>query len=269
MALVLFYLALFVFGCIIGSFINVLIDRGENNEQVVKGRSYCDHCKKSLEARDLVPVISFISLGGKCRYCKDKLSYYYPIVELTTGFLFAVSSFQILNITPNSRSELSSGLMHISLLLIIVTTLITIFFADIKYGIIPLKAVILGVVVSLFWNMFYPFSDVTLLNYFLSGTLSFLSFLLIHLITKGKGMGMGDVIYVFLMGLLLGFPKIVIGFYIAFISGAIISLILVFLKKKKIKGGTIPFGPFLVAGTYISLLWGDNIIDFIMTYLLR
>jgi prepilin signal peptidase PulO-like enzyme (type II secretory pathway) len=268
MAIILFYLALFVFGCIIGSFINVLIDRGETNEQVVSGRSYCDHCKKSLNAVDLVPVISFISLGGKCRYCKYKLSYYYPIVELTTGFLFALSSFQILNTATGRNIELS-GLVHVPFLLGIIIVLVIVFFADVKYGIIPLKAVIFGVVISLFWNQFFPLSDTTLFNYFLSGIFSFLSFLAIHLITKGKGMGMGDVIFVFLMGLLLGFPKIVIGFYIAFISGAIISLILIFLKKKKMKGGTIPFGPFLVAGTYISLLWGNNILDFIIAYLLR
>jgi len=77
-------------------------------------------------------------------------------------------------------------------------------------------------------------------------------------------MGFGDVVYAFLMGLLLGFPKIIFGLYIAFIGGAIISLLLVALKRKKLSGGTVPFGPFLIAGTIISLLWGQELIAMVV-----
>jgi prepilin signal peptidase PulO-like enzyme (type II secretory pathway) len=96
----------------------------------------------------------------------------------------------------------------------------------------------------------------------------FLFFLLLFILTKGRGLGFGDVVYVFLMGLLLGFPKIILGLYIAFLSGAVISLILVIQRRKNLKGGTITFGPFLVGGTIISMLWGNTIIDKVMLYFL-
>jgi leader peptidase (prepilin peptidase)/N-methyltransferase len=91
-------------------------------------------------------------------------------------------------------------------------------------------------------------------------------FLILFLATKGRGMGFGDVVYAFLMGFILGYPRVILGLYLAFVTGAIVSLFLVILKKKKFQGGTIPFGPFLVFGTFVSLLWGSTIIESVIRY---
>lgn len=122
---------------------------------------------------------------------------------------------------------------------------------------------------TFFFHLIFPVVGVSILNYLLSAIASFFGFLFLFLITRGRGIGFGDVVYAFLMGLILGYPKIILGFYIAFISGAVISLILVGLKKKNMKGGSIPFGPFLVSGTIISLFWGNFVLGMILPYLLR
>lgn len=254
---------LFILGSAVGSFLNVLVDRSETGESPFEGRSRCDFCKHKLSWYDLIPLISFVALNGKCRYCSKKLSAYYPVVELTAGVLFVLILFMQTGIMNQE-----SGIMDFTSLtyhLLIISVLIVIFFTDLKYGIIPFSAVAFGVLVSLAYvllNTYY-----LLPNLLLSGLGAFLAFLLLFLATRGRGMGFGDVVYVFLMGIILGFPKIIPGLYVAFITGAIVSLLLIALKKKKLKGDTIPFGPFLVAGTIISLFWGDTLIALILSYL--
>ncbi|HUQ85420.1 MAG TPA: prepilin peptidase [Candidatus Limnocylindrales bacterium] len=258
----LFVIVLFILGIFVGSFLNVLADRLPNGENPFKGRSHCEYCKKILSPFDLIPLFSYISTGGKCRYCKKKLSFYYPLSELITGILFASAYIFSTNIGEfNIHFWLT-----IAYSLVILSSLIVIFLTDIKYGLIPFNVTVMAFVVALIFKSIYFSSDLRLS--FISALCSFLAFLFIFLVTKGRGMGFGDVIYVFLMGFLLGYPKIILGMYIAFISGAIISLILVMAKKKKIKGSTIPFGPFLVSGTIISMFWGDILISKITGYLL-
>lgn len=266
MEAILLFLAFFYFGAAVGSFLNVVIDRGNSGESITFGRSHCDYCKKPLKVSDLLPVISFVSLRGKCRYCNRKLSYYYPLLEVVTGLSFVVALGAVMQFgSLGSVYPLASVLYYF----LITSALIVIFFTDLKFGVIPVKTVILGVLITLGWHIFFSTGAAPLQNYLYSGIFSFLSLLCLFLITRGKGIGFGDVIYVFLMGLILGFPKIILGFYIAFISGAIISLVLIALKIKKFRGDTIPFGPFLVAGTFISLFWGEILIAVIMAYLLR
>ncbi|HZE86743.1 MAG TPA: prepilin peptidase [Methylomirabilota bacterium] len=242
-----FYLVfLFLFGICVGSFLNVVTDRLPNGESIIKGRSHCDFCKKKLGFFDLIPLFSYVFLAGRCRYCQKKLSFYYPLVELLTGLLFIFIALH--------TGMLSETFYY----LFIVSTLIILFFTDLKYGILPFVVIFPTIIISLGYILLTTQS--LLLNDLLSAFGAFLFFLLLFFITKGRGMGFGDVVYVFLMGLLLGFPNIVLGLYIAFLSGAIISLILVLIKRKKLQGGTVPFGPFLVAGTFISLFWGQQIL---------
>lgn len=258
----------FVVGAAVGSFLNVIVDRAQDEESPFKGRSHCDNCKKNLALLDLVPVFSYLFLRGRCRYCGKKLSIYYPLVEIVTGLIFVSSTLWFLLYTL-SGNDIYTTIISLIVLWILSSVLIVIFFADMKYGIIPFNAVILGVIVTLIFHIFSPLFDTSLINYFISALVAFACFLGLYFLTKRKGIGLGDVVYVFLMGLILGYPRIIVGFYIAFLSGALISVILIFLKKKKIKGGTISFGPFLVAGTYISMLFGNNIIDTVLAYLLR
>jgi leader peptidase (prepilin peptidase)/N-methyltransferase len=251
----LFYSIVFVLGSAVGSFLNVVVDRSNEGKSFLSGRSHCDHCRRKLQWFDLVPIISFLLLSGKCRYCGQKLSYYYPVVEIVTGVAF------VLVASLHFFSPLAIGYFFF-----IMSFLIIIFFADLKYGIIPFSAVLPAVVLTFLWHLFAP-GDISMVNHALSALGTFLFFLSLFLITRGKGMGFGDVVYAFFMGFILGFPNIILSLYIAFLTGAFISVFLVILRKKKMKGSTIPFGPFLVLGTVVSLFWGQEVINAIMAFI--
>lgn len=250
----LFYFFIFIFGTFIGSFLGVIIYRLPRNESIIRGRSHCDHCKKSLTPFDLIPVFSFLFLKGRCRYCKTKLSWFYPLVEIVTGTLFVLAALYVGSIT-----------VELFYYFFIISSLIVLFFIDLKHGILPFSVIVSATVVAFVYLLLN--TPYMILNNLLAGLGAFLFFLLLFLGTRGRGMGFGDVIFVFFMGLFLGFPNIVVGLYIAFISGAVVSLILVALKLKKLKGGIIPFGPFLVLGTLCALFWGKVFFNFIMVYL--
>jgi leader peptidase (prepilin peptidase)/N-methyltransferase len=226
--------------------LNVLADRLPREESVVRGRSHCEKCKKTLQWYDLIPLVSFTSLKGRCRYCHTRLSLYYPIIELTTGILFVLAF-----ILTGFR------IYDLGFMIFIFSALIVIFFTDLKYGIIPDVILLPSIVISFSYLFLSPNS--LIINHLLSAFGASLFFLLLFLITKGKGMGLGDVKFAFLMGLILGFPDIVISLYIAFLTGAIIGVTLILWKKRKMSGATIPFGPFLVLGTLTALFWGEII----------
>ncbi len=260
----LFYFFVFLFGTTIGSFLNVLIDRIPRNESVIVSRSHCEHCRHILAWYDLIPLISYVLLKGKCRYCHKHIGYYYPIVEIFTGILFVVTANFLL-----SDFRIIAGFDMISFTLsgyfyLLISCIIVIIFTDIKYGIIPFKIIAVIVIAALIHAILSPF----FINYILTALGAFGLFLFLFLITRGRGLGFGDVVYAFMMGLVLGFPKIIVGLYIAFLTGAIISLLLVWSGKKKMKGDSIPFGPFLAAGTILGLFWGEYLIAQAMLYLI-
>ncbi len=245
----------FLIGLFIGSFLNVLIDRLPRNEKIT-GRSYCESCKKTLTWKDLIPLLSFIYLRGKCRFCKAELSFQYPLLEIITGVMFAFTLFHL----PFTNYHLPFTVDQILLTiysLIIVSSFIVIFFADLKYGIIPDKIIFPSVLVTLVY-LFLNLNSL-ILNHMFSAVGAFLFFLGIFLLTRGKGMGFGDVKLSFLLGLVLGFPGVALALYIAFLTGGFIGIILILWKKKSLKLA-VPFGPFLIAGTLISLFFSENII---------
>ncbi|MBI3069822.1 MAG: prepilin peptidase [Candidatus Levybacteria bacterium] len=247
------FILLFILGLAVGSFLNVLIYRLPRNLSIF-GRSFCPHCKKKIAWHDNIPLLSFAILGGKCRYCRSPISLQYPIVELTTAILF-VLVFLFPNESIKYQVLSIKYLVSLGYYLLIISSLVAIFFIDLKHGIIPDKIVYPAVVISLFF-LISQYLNI-LISHFLSATASFLFFFLLVLITRGRSMGMGDVKLAFLMGLFLGFPKIVIALYVAFLTGAAVSLILVLWGKKKFSGGTVPFGPFLVFGTLLAFFFGE------------
>lgn len=274
--MILIYFAIFVFGLIIGSFLNVVIFRLESEEKIVNDRSKCLHCKHLLAWYDLVPVFSFIFLKGKCRYCKKKISWQYPIVEIMTGILFVLVvnyKFEIINIeylTFNLQYFFASIFFYIYL----IAALVVIFFYDLRHYIIPDKVIYPAIIVAFIYKIFYIFefgswrlfgiwnSEFGILSSFLQLLLpAFLAggfFYAIIVITKGKGMGGGDVKLGFLMGLVLGLPLVLVALFLSFIIGSVIGIFLILIGNKKMKS-MIPFGPFLVLGTVIALFWGEKI----------
>lgn len=237
---------IFIFGLALGSFLNVLIDRLPNGESIWWGRSHCDHCKKTLRWYELIPILSWIIQGGKCRRCRKSLSIQYPLIELITAVILVYIYLQ----TPNPPIVLSSYLIVLSLLVI--------FLADLKYQIIPDSMIITGVVgtLLLIFTMNYELSTMNLL---LSALSASAFFFLLWLITRGRGMGFGDVKLAFLMGLFLGFPKIIIALYAAFLTGALVGVILILAQNKSLKT-KIAFGPFLIWGTLVAWFWGERIV---------
>lgn len=251
---ILLFISVFVLGFIVGSFLNVLVYRLPKDLSIF-GRSFCPHCKKPIRWHDNIPLLSFVLLRGKCRHCGFSISLQYPIVEAVTGVLF-VLVFLLLGI-KNQELRIMD-LVTLGYYLFIISALIAIFFADLRYGIIPDKVVYPTIAISLLF-LISQYPNILISN-LLSALAAFLFFFFLFLITRGRGMGMGDVKLVFLMGLFLGFPKIAVALYIAFLTGAAISLILVLWGKKKFSGGTVPFGPFLVFGTLLAFFFGEKLL---------
>jgi len=263
-----FYLFIFLFGLAVGSFLNCIIYRLEKNESFLKGRSYCPHCHHILAWQDLIPILSFLILRGKCRYCHQKISLQYPLVELATGILFFsifYSTFQHSNI-PTLQQFIQ--FLYLS---IVSCFLIIIFVYDLKHYLIPDKVIYPAIAIAFIYQIISNFQfPISITNFqfqitnFYSPILSALGaaafFLSIFLISRGKWLGFGDVKLAFFMGLFLGFPKILVALFFAYFIGAIIGIGLVLAKKKNLKS-EVPFGPFLVTGTFIALFWGQVLID--------
>lgn len=160
----------------------------------------------------------------------------------------------------------------------LIGSLMAIFFADLRFGIIPFKIVGFALGICIFWFLLLPslyFSPIEMsalsvqtdiFNSLAAGFGASLFFFILFVATKGRGMGFGDVVYAFLMGFILGYPRVILAMYLAFVIGAIVALGLIAFHKKKFKGSTIPFGPFLVFGTIVSLLWGDFLINYILQF---
>src|SRR5579859_5242263 len=267
----LFDFVIFILGASVVSFLGVIVDRLASKEPIWKGRSHCDHCRHNLAAIDLIPILSYFLLKRKCRYCHKKLSWFYPIIELVTGLSYLVIVLAVFQQSTVLLTQIHYYLLTLYYFLLI-GALLVIFFADLRYGIIPFKMVVFALLITLLWDILFSYLSFTPLEVQLLGLQTNLLpvfasaigasgfFLLLFLFTKGRGMGFGDVVYALLMGSILGFPRVILGLYLAFVTGAIVSLVLLIIKKKKLKGGTIPFGPFLVFGTYVSLLWGPQLI---------
>lgn len=221
-----------LFGLAVGSFLNVLIDRLPRGKNVITGRSLCDHCKKTLRWYELIPLLSWVAQGARCRRCHKKLSWQYPLIELVTGVGFVI-------LAPSYWLIFSSFLV--------------IFMADLKYQIIPDSMVIAGVIGAIGVNGVIG-------ENILAGMGASAFFLFLWFITRGRAMGFGDVKFAFLMGLLLGFRGVIVACYLAFLTGAGVGVILILRGKKGLKS-KIAFGPFLVFGTSVALVWGQQIIE--------
>jgi prepilin signal peptidase PulO-like enzyme (type II secretory pathway) len=294
-ALILFVF-IFVFGLIVGSFLNVVIFRLETGEGIVKKRSHCPHCAHVLRWYDLIPVLSFVLLGGKCRDCAKPISWQYPLVEISAGALFVwvVSIFWYLGFDPSFAAGVNildvfggwsfivGNLIIIGFWLFAVSCLIVIFVYDLRHYIIPDSVIYPVIVVSILfrvfevldaghWNLYEILNSGFLawgqfLIYLACAVGATIFFLIIVLLTRGRGMGLGDVKLAFLMGLVLGWPQILLALLLAFGSGAVVGVGLVIADRKTLKS-QIPFGPFLAAGTIFALLAGSFLINWYFNFL--
>lgn len=253
----LFYI--FILGLAIGSFLNVIIDRVANGKKI-GGRSYCDHCGKQITWYDLIPLISFILLQRKCRYCKKKISLFYPIVEFVTALLFVLTW---LFIPLYQTTPINYPTVVKILYLAIISCLVVIFFTDLKYQIIPDQVQIVFFVLAFFLVLFSKELPSIVPARLLAGFIVLLPIGLIFLISKGKAMGFGDVKLAFIIGFFLGVKDGLLALYFAIILGALAGVFLILLKRKNLKS-TIAFGPFLIVGVMMMLFWGNAINEIVM-----
>jgi prepilin signal peptidase PulO-like enzyme (type II secretory pathway) len=252
---------IFIFGLLVGSFLNCIIFRLRKKQGFLKGRSYCPHCKHSLAWYDLIPVLSFIILRRRCRYCQKPISYQYPLIEFVTGVLFVLIFW-----------NLALDIWHLDFLILfylifITSFLIIIFVYDLKYFIIPDKILYPAIIISLACRLYEAliFNDkLSIINYLIAALGAPLFFLLIYLVSKGKWLGFGDVKLGILLGLILGWPKILLALFLSFLIGGIMGIGLIIFLKKKLKS-EVPFAPFLITGTFIALFWGEYIINWYLS----
>lgn len=249
--MLLFYI--FIIGLVVGSFLNVLIDRLPK-EKSIMGRSYCDNCKKQLKAIDLIPIFSFLMLKGKCRFCKKKINLRNLIVELLTAVLFVLSFIYL----PGQVITIKA------LQLALISTLIVIFFSDLKYMIIPDQALIFAGIIGLLMFLLQGSGYQVIFHRLIEGLLTALPIFLVYELSRHKAMGFGDVKLSFVIGFVFGLQKGLTALYFAFILGALIGLVLILMKKKKFKS-KVAFGPYIVLGTFL-ILFIDKIDLFMLIF---
>lgn len=255
-------LILFWFGTIIGSFVNVLVYRtiADENDSWAKGRSRCDHCHHPIAWFDLVPLFSYLWLRGKCRYCKKPIAMSHPVVEFLTGSLFVWwywGGFFFFRLTQQPFS-LVQPLFWLAVGLLLLAILI----ADLRYMIIPDSAVILLFGLTLLYRIALLLTGVMQPQDFffsiLAGVTCCALFFCLWFVTRGNGMGFGDVKFALPFGMLLGWPNAFVGLFLSFVIGGLVSLVLLVTRRKNLKQA-IPFGPFLVLATVLTLVYGDSL----------
>lgn len=239
------YIFIFVFGTIIGSFLNVVIDR-HNTGRGLGGRSRCDATGRVLSWYELVPVLSYVVQGGKSLHSKTKLSLQYPLVETGTGLMFVLLLYKLwplVFITP------TNFMFFFLVFCYIVSLLIIIFVYDIKHKIIPnLFVWQFNIVVLLFALLFN--GTVTAL---LAGPLVALPLFSLWFVSKGKWLGFGDVKFALGMGWLLGISGGFAALLLSFWIGAILGIFILLIRKQK--NHQLPFAPFLIIGTLLAFLY--------------
>lgn len=245
----------FILGCIIGSFLNVVIYRLPNKLSIVTPGSHCPNCKHKIRWYENIPLLSYIFLKGKCSQCKCKISPRYFLIELITGLLFSLIIHYL-------------GIDFASIIYIILgCVFICIFFIDIDYYLIPdtmiLIIITLGLV-SLVTDLFVDVSDLEVLDRII-GFISFGGFFLLIAIIgekalKREALGGGDIKLVAACGLLIGWKLMILGVF----GGALIAVLIEIpriMLNKRAREAEIPFGPYLVLGIYLSTLFGNMFLD--------
>lgn len=254
------YVCVFILGLIFGSLCNICIYRMPLGRPILSQPLACPNCGKRLAVSEMIPLLSFAFLRGRCRHCGAHISFRYPLTELMTAVTYTVIF-----------SRYGFTVPFIAFIYLI-TILISIFFIDIDHKIIPDKlviAAILGGIALTAYNVFYPQTAIygddrwwTPVAGFFSGSAFLLAVALLgSLIYKtDEAMGMGDVKLMTPIGLFLGWKLTFLALFESIILAGVTSILLVILKIKKRKD-TIPFGPFIVTGAFISMVWGWNIIN--------
>ena len=244
---------LFIIGTIFGSFYNVVGYRLPKGESIVYPPSHCTNCNHKLTFFELIPILSYIFQGGKCKHCQKKISLFYPIFETLTGILFVLA-------------YLSFGLnLNLIIALTFISMMIIIVISDYHYLIIP-DEVLITFAIILFAEILCINGLEPALYSLLNGTLAFLTMFLLKklgdFLFKKESMGGGDIKLLFIFGMVLTYPIAILSIFVGSLIGLPIALLILYKKKNHI----LPFGPFLAAGATLLLLLQFNIETIINFY---
>ena len=243
------YIIIFFLGLALGSFLNPWIWRARENIRIIHGRSICPHCRRQLVWYENIPILSYLFLRGKCRTCRQPIPYHFTFVEAGTALLFVFIAWKNIN-SPVIVPALFFRDIVFSILLIII------FVYDLLYQEILPAVVWFGVLAGLGFNLYLGVSVLAMLwGALAAGGFFFLQFV----VSKGRWIGGGDVRMGIMMGVWLGWPLVLPALFIAYFAGAIVSLLLLILRKKAWASAT-PFGTYLAVGTFFALLWGERIV---------
>jgi len=234
-----------IFGLAVGSFLNLCIDRLPQRESIISPSSHCASCGHPLSASDLIPLLSYLLLRGRCRYCGAPIPWRLPLVEIATGLLFALLWHRY---GPTSQWALAA---------IYTCILIIIFFIDLKHHLVLNQVIYPAIILALLAAPLTP-------NHSARGLLlgGLIGFALLFLIASlyPAGMGMGDVKLAAFIGLVVGSPSILIALFVSFVVGGLAAGWLL-LSGAKGRRDPVPFAPFLVAGGMVAMLYGEEILD--------
>ncbi len=244
-------LVIILIGLALGSFLNVCIYRIPQKKSILFPNSYCPRCQTKIRYRDNIPILSFILLGGKCRKCKEKISFQYPLVEFIAPLLL-VSTYW--------RFGLTWGFAAGSILVLV---LLAIFFIDLKHRIIPdvftLPGIILGFLLSFLVKS--PTFLQSLLGIAVGGGMFYLAAILGDLLFKKESLGGGDIKLAMMLGAFLGWQKIILILILSAVLGSLIGGLAMLCSGEVKKTRAIPFGPFLAIGALIAVFFGDALIS--------
>lgn len=247
-----------VLGLIVGSFLNVVIYRLPRDESLWSPASHCPKCKNTIRWFDNIPIISFFILKGRCRVCKNSISWRYPFVEGLTGFLFLL----VFLFNHHNYLIFSNFPFYLNLFksLLFICLLIPVFFIDLEHQIIPdslsYLMLIFGIIFSLLKSSFFS----SLLGIALGAGIFLVIFYLSLFFLHQAGMGIGDIKLAAAIGAYFGWKMSLLTFFLSFLVGAVVAVILLGIHFKGMKD-KIPFGPFLVTGAFLALFLGEKMIQ--------
>lgn len=252
------FVALAILGICFGSFINALTWRLHKKKDWVKARSQCTHCGHILNAYDLIPIISWIMLSGRCRYCKKPISVQYPLVELAGGVVFTLSYI----FWPQPLNNFGEMSLFIAWLVSSIGLLALLVY-DYRWMLLPNKLIYPTLMVAAAGNLIYLTTTSGKIDFLIHWVLSVLIasgiFWVLFVVSSGRWIGYGDVRLGLITGTLLHSPsKGLMMIFLASILGTIFVIPALITGSKKISQ-KLPFGPFLIASTFICLLFGDSI----------
>jgi prepilin signal peptidase PulO-like enzyme (type II secretory pathway) len=253
---ILLFILVLAFGLTIGSFLGALTYRVPREISILKGRSFCPSCKHVIAWYDNIPILSYFMLRGKCRNCHKKISIREPFIEISTGILFTLVFY--IKILPDAN--ILTGVYY----LLITATMIAIFVTDFESQLIP--DVFSLFLVSIAFVFLILQNNQSVFELIFTGFSASLFLLFLNIITKGKGMGLGDVKLALFGGMFFGFPKVVSWLFLSFVIGAFAGVMLVILEKAHF-GKKIAFAPFLVFSFFLTFFWGDAITGILLPYL--